>query len=782
MSLTKSKPIMSIEKERINEDALCVLRKNAVTNQIEIGYVTIEKPLARVIDNFSALLDNPNSTLEQVIDFIRTTDELNLLTSAPEKYRYCHIDLRTPYQEFVANNQETIPDIIKQKDLMRLNQEINPDNYDTSKEIDRYKTEIKDRYILWHKAFSINKTYRLCHEDQSILTFSHRIVGWSNPVYQLTPHFSMEIKTNFGYGNASYFYTKLKYKNIEITPFSEWIDYEYAQFSEIIRYTQSHKLFNEYWLEAMEFSRDACNLSMIDEVKFVEKYIIDECERMVSGLEEIFNKEQFSFRSRYRKGGRIRVDKKGRLLVEFRGEKISGALDFISQILEFEKITPVKSFVERIVECNKKIQPILIEESGKLQIKIEQLTEYRAVLQPMYDRIIKENNDYIQQKAMLQKEISSKEPFGIDNERLEKEFNSRFPKYAVFAKEYEEITAEYRKLIEKIRNNTKVSDNIISYNKKIIDYFVCNNINHRIAITGGNAGSLSVGYIGWNGCCTAIVQKECSLTWVLYSDNSLVISGLGRMSNCTASRIAEGYGWDNEIIPPWHNHLNTITSIIIEYGVENIGNYAFSECLNLTEVFISDSVENIGERAFDSGGRGSCSSINVDRNNPNYSSEDGVLFDKEQTVLIQYPCGKGKKDIHYIIPNGVTSIENMNCKGLSSITIPSSITELTGRFFFSDGSLKNIYMQGKTPPIVSGVRQVENISGLELEYDAFNEVFYDPINKVGYAPGQNIYTCVLHVPVGCKNQYRNAYFWKDYRIIQDELGADELNSHWIRGY
>ena len=47
----------------------------------------------------------------------------------------------------------------------------------------------------------------------------------------VTPNFSVEIKTNFGYGSVSYFYTKLKYKNIEITPFSEWVDYEFARFA-----------------------------------------------------------------------------------------------------------------------------------------------------------------------------------------------------------------------------------------------------------------------------------------------------------------------------------------------------------------------------------------------------------------------------------------------------------------------------------------------------------------------------------------------------------------------
>ena len=463
------------EKSKINEEVLCVLKKNKETNQVEIDYIPIEKLLAKTIDNFSLLLDDQNSTLEQAINFIKTAEELNQLTT---RYRYC-VSLRGSFQAFSANNQDTITEIADSLQLMLLNQEANPEKYDINKAIAEYKKELKNRYILWHKAFSINKTYHLCHEDKSILTFSHRIDGWSNPVYQLTTNFSIEIKTNFGYGRASYFYTKLKYKNIEITPFSEWIDYEFAKFSEIVRYTQSYPLRNEYWFEAMEFSRDACNLSLEDEVKFVEKYVIDECEKMVSGLEEIFYKEQFSFKDEDKEKKNCKtVDKKGHTLVEFRGEKISGALDFISKILEFEKITSIKSFIERIEGCNKRIQPILFEESAILKVKIDNLKKDKIELQPKYDEVVKINDEYNQKKVKLQEELFSKEQlddFGNYRNQLEaefkKEFIKRYPEYKEFKKEYDNVTNSYRILTEQIQNNTKIRENIIDYNEKIKKYF-----------------------------------------------------------------------------------------------------------------------------------------------------------------------------------------------------------------------------------------------------------------------------------------------------------------------
>jgi hypothetical protein len=46
-------------REQINEKVLCVLRKNGQTNEIEIDYVNIDKPLTGLIDNFADLCTNP---------------------------------------------------------------------------------------------------------------------------------------------------------------------------------------------------------------------------------------------------------------------------------------------------------------------------------------------------------------------------------------------------------------------------------------------------------------------------------------------------------------------------------------------------------------------------------------------------------------------------------------------------------------------------------------------------------------------------------------------------
>lgn len=200
--------------------------------------------------------------------------------------------------------------------------------------------------------------------------------------------------------------------------------------------------------------------------------MIDECEKMVSGLEELFNKEHFTFKNHDRR--EYSVDKKGHVLVEFRGEKISGALDFISKILEFDKIAAIKTFIERIEECNTRIQPILVEEAKILKIKIENLTKEKNELQPKYDEVVKTNNEYNAKRSKLQAEMISKGELNsnwIDTQKLDNAFVSKFPDYAEFKEEHKRVTESYRILTEQIKNNTKVRDNIVSYNDKITKHF-----------------------------------------------------------------------------------------------------------------------------------------------------------------------------------------------------------------------------------------------------------------------------------------------------------------------
>ncbi|MCC8112254.1 MAG: leucine-rich repeat domain-containing protein [Ruminococcus sp.] len=132
-----------------------------------------------------------------------------------------------------------------------------------------------------------------------------------------------------------------------------------------------------------------------------------------------------------------------------------------------------------------------------------------------------------------------------------------------------------------------------------------------------------------------------------------------------------------------------IPSEIDGVALTSIGRKAFYNCNYLTSITIPDSVTSIGSVAFRF--CTSLTNIAVDENNENYSSINGVLFDKNQTTLICYPAGKTNKS--YTIPDSVTSIGICafgNCYYLTSITILDSVTSIGDDAFYYCTGLTNL--------------------------------------------------------------------------------------------
>ena len=154
-----------------------------------------------------------------------------------------------------------------------------------------------------------------------------------------------------------------------------------------------------------------------------------------------------------------------------------------------------------------------------------------------------------------------------------------------------------------------------------------------------------------------------------------------------------------------------LTDVTIPNGVLSIGTYAFRFCNRLTGMTIPQSVTNIGSRAFTR-----CDELrtfSVDPANRFYSSREGLLLNKDGTVLV-----RGINDYGVVIPDGVTTIGEAAfewCNWLESVEIPESVTVVGDSAFFWCMSLESVEIPESVTVIGdSAFSRCESLTSIEI--------------------------------------------------------------------
>lgn len=173
-----------------------------------------------------------------------------------------------------------------------------------------------------------------------------------------------------------------------------------------------------------------------------------------------------------------------------------------------------------------------------------------------------------------------------------------------------------------------------------------------------------------------------NVTWALTESGTLTISGTGKMYDYDI------YYWKS---PPWYKYVDIIKKVVINRGVNSIGEDAFSDCSNLTSVTIPNTVAVIGGAAFSD-----CDSLTSITIPSNVNTIGGSAFSG---------CDKLSK---VTISNGVTTLGNVvfsNCPSLRSIVLPSSITRMGTSTFVNDKNLTNVTLPANIKSIPWGTFQ-----------------------------------------------------------------------------
>jgi hypothetical protein len=164
-----------------------------------------------------------------------------------------------------------------------------------------------------------------------------------------------------------------------------------------------------------------------------------------------------------------------------------------------------------------------------------------------------------------------------------------------------------------------------------------------------------------------------------------------------------------------------------------IESQAFMNCASLKNVALGSKVSSIEEDAFF--GCTGIEEFTVSADNKYFCSEDGVLYNKDKTILLLYPAGNARSE--FVIPNTVTTIASYafdRANKLNKVTVPASVKTIEQSAFYNCENLAVIRVE--SPALVSTDNNV-----------SMHTYFGSKIKR--YEMGDNITTIKKNAFEGC---------------------------------
>ena len=222
--------------------------------------------------------------------------------------------------------------------------------------------------------------------------------------------------------------------------------------------------------------------------------------------------------------------------------------------------------------------------------------------------------------------------------------------------------------------------------------------------------------------CNALTSVSMPSVVTIGEDAFYTCSSLTSVSMPSATTIGD-YAFE---------YCSTLTSVEMP-AVATIGEDAFYGCSALTSIYLPASCASIDGNPFIE--CGALKGIVVDEDNPNFSSHDGVLYDKNVETLLACPGSKSSIDtpssvttigdcafygcsaLTSVEMSAVTTIDEYafyGCSALTSIYLPASCTSIDGNPFSGCDALKEIVVDEDNPNFSShdGVLYDKNVETL----------------------------------------------------------------------
>ena len=294
--------------------------------------------------------------------------------------------------------------------------------------------------------------------------YSRESIGWDGYEYKVNDDVIIYVNTNFGYGYSSYFTLGLKYKGIDILPYSSVVNYYYADMRDIIRYLRNYSTQSNSWNLAFDFVEKTANQAAIEPDKFCEKFLKNEINSMLAGLGDVvanpnaFLNKFSTMTSKDNDSGFItirahmNVDEKSKfkvypyeMAVAFMAEKIMNALMLLNNLESVSTVySPVQDAVLKVKEISMKGLPKIKECADKMIPKMNSLREALNKIDAGLERITSEIEKHEEIITSIVEERNNRGE-NLSLYTIEQEYKNTH-------KEYSNLCEEKRKLVDERSN------------------------------------------------------------------------------------------------------------------------------------------------------------------------------------------------------------------------------------------------------------------------------------------------------------------------------------------
>ena len=179
--------------------------------------------------------------------------------------------------------------------------------------------------------------------------------------------------------------------------------------------------------------------------------------------------------------------------MSYKGEKLSGSLNFITSIAEYESITSVKNFINDLEQLCEDELPTLLQELGEINDDLNKAEKNLTIEEPKYKKIQDKYGGISKKFLPLQKLHQRISTYGIIKnpdtpKNLKKLFEIKYHDYGEIETEYYKIKTEYEKIEKKYREILKLINSLRSYDRKFKRYI--DKIDDHLQMYGKNYKSI----------------------------------------------------------------------------------------------------------------------------------------------------------------------------------------------------------------------------------------------------------------------------------------------------